>query len=95
MLFRSDTTEQPGVIEDKILIYPNPAKNELNVMLSDTRIISYKIIDLQGRRLVDKQVSATSILTLNSLPFASGIYLIEVTSETGKKYVGKVCKINN
>ena len=64
-------------------------------MLSSERIVEYKISDLQGRTLAEKQVSANHILTINPLPFGSGIYLMEVTSETGKKYKGWVYKQND
>ena len=82
-------------IEDRVSFYPNPAKDELNISLNSERIIGYKISDLEGKRLVEKQVSATRILTLNPLPFGPGIYLIEVTSETGKNCRGRVYKLND
>lgn len=87
------TTGQIEFIEEKVSFYPNPVSDELRITLSSERIIEYKISDLQGRRLEEKQVSATRILTLNQLPLAPGIYLIGVTSETGKKYYGRVYKL--
>ena len=89
------STGQNEVVGDRVSFYPNPAKDELNITLNSERIIGYKISDLQGRILAEKQVSATRILTLNSLPLGSGIYLIEVTSETSKKYVRRVYKLND
>lgn len=89
------TTGQIEVIEDRVSFYPNPTKNELNVTLTSELIIGYKISDLQGRRLAEKQVSATRILTINPLPLGAGVYLMEVTSETGKKFIRRVYKLND
>jgi hypothetical protein len=93
--WQKNTTGLNEVIENKFSIYPNPSRDELNVTLSSERIIGYKITDLQGRRILEEQVSATHLLKLNSLSFGPGIYLMEVTSETGKKYVSRVCRQNN
>lgn len=93
--WQKTTTGLNEVIENKFSIYPNPSRDELNVTLSSERIIGYKITDLQGRRILEEQVSATHLLKLNSLSFGPGIYLMEVTSETGKKYVSRVCRQNN
>ena len=93
--WQKNTTGLNEVIENKFSIYPNPAKDEINVTLNSERIIGYKISDLQGRRILEEQVSATHLLKLNSLSFGPGIYLMEVTSETGKKYVSRVCRQNN
>jgi hypothetical protein len=93
--WQKTTTGLNEVIENKFSIYPNPSRDEINVTLSSERIIGYKITDLQGRRILEEQVSATHLLKLNSLSFGPGIYLMEVTSETGKKYVSRVCRQNN
>jgi hypothetical protein len=45
--------------------------------------------------VAEKQVSATRLLTLNPLRLAPGIYLLEATSESGKKYKGKVVKLKD
>lgn len=84
---------EPG--EEKLSIYPNPAGDELNVSLLHERIRGYRLTNLQGRTVVEKQVTATRLLRLNQLPLAPGIYLMEVTSQAGKKYKGKVLKLND
>jgi PKD repeat protein len=93
--WQKSTTGLSEIIEEKFYVYPNPTKDELNVVLSSERIVEYKISDLQGRILAEKQVSAIHILTINPLPFGPGIYLMEVTSETGKNYKGWVYKQND
>jgi hypothetical protein len=84
---------EPELREDKLSIYPNPAGDELNVSLLHERIRGYRLTNLQGRTVAEKQVTATRLLRLNQLPLAPGIYLMEVTSQAGKKYKGKVVKL--
>ena len=84
---------QPELSEDKLSIYPNPAGDELNVSLLHERIRGYRLTNLQGRTVAEKQVTATCLLRLNQLALAPGIYLMEVTSQAGKKYKGKVVKL--
>ena len=79
-------------IESKLSIYPNPAKDELNILLNYERIIGYRIIDLQGRCLTHKQVNASFGMAINSSLLFSGIYYIEVTTEKGNKFSGRFFK---
>jgi hypothetical protein len=86
---------QQELSEDKLSIYPNPAGDELNVSLLHERIRGYRLANLQGRTVAEKQVTATRLLRLNQLVLAPGIYLMEVTSESGKKYKRKLVKMMN
>jgi hypothetical protein len=86
---------QKGLFEDKISIYPNPVENELNVALGRERISGYRLTNLQGKMVEEKRISASRLLRLNSLRLSPGIYLMEVTSEYGKKYKGKVVKLKD
>jgi hypothetical protein len=88
------TALQP-LLEDKLAIYPNPAGDEVNVALGHGPITGYRLSDIQGKIVDEKQVSASRLLRLNSLCLAPGIYLMEVTSATGKKYKGKVVKMKS
>jgi PKD repeat protein len=89
------TSRQKELQEERLSIYPNPAGDELNVSLRQERISGYRLTDLQGRKVTDKHVSATHFLSLKPLRLAPGIYQMEVTSESGKKYKSKVVKLNN
>lgn len=86
---------EPELGEEKFSIYPNPAGDELNVSLLHERISGFRLINLQGRLVAEKQVTATRLLRLKQLSLAPGIYLMEVTSQAGKKYKGKVVKLND
>ena len=90
-----EMTALEQLMENRVTIYPNPAGDEVNVALGYGRITCYRLTDLQGKKVAEKQVSATRLLTLNPLRLAPGIYLLEATSESGKKYKGKVVKLND
>ena len=89
------TSRQKELQEERLSIYPNPAGDELNVTLRQERITGYRLTDLQGRKVTEKHVSATHFISLKPLRLAPGIYQMEVTSESGKKYKSKVVKLNN
>ena len=89
------TSRQKELQEEKLSIYPNPAGDEVNVALRQERITGYRLTDLQGRKVTEKHVSATHFFSLKPLRLAPGIYQMEVTSESGKKYKSKVVKLNN
>ncbi len=79
-----------------ISIYPNPARNQMNVNLTNISDALEKlaVYDLSGR-LLSTQIYSGNVRTLTETidisSFASGIYLIEVTTGTGRFYQ-KICK---
>ena len=84
------TLNNENFINSRFNIYPNPAKNSLNINSSSNEVInSVKIIDINGRIIKNLKVNATSnVIDVNDL--ANGVYLVEITSETGtitKKFI--------
>jgi hypothetical protein len=63
-------------------IYPNPAKDVLNIV-SDSEIISYELYDALGRVLINKSnVSNTeSIVNVSSLKH--GMYMLRLNTANG------------
>lgn len=69
----------------KVMAFPNPAVNTLNVNIAGTTSRSViKVVDVNGRLLINKPV-ATGNTLLDVRSFASGVYMLLVTDETGKK----------
>lgn len=68
-----------------IKIYPNPCKNYLIVDPSDFngKILSYKLTDLSGKVLVEKQLTINQLSHLNLSRISSGIYLLELETDKG------------
>lgn len=73
-----------GANEASILaIYPNPARNEVTLVLNDALINSnYSITDLAGKQLLSGTVTSTQeIIDLSS--FSNGHYIIAIQTENG------------
>ena len=69
--------------EKSLVVYPNPAKNSLNVSNdSNTLIDAIEFSDLNGRVVKSLKVNATSSeISINEL--SSGIYMMKVYTENG------------
>jgi len=74
--------------------YPNPLTNELSVMvsLSNGEAYQIEITDLQGAKVHHKNHTFTnSIHKLNTSEWDSGMYILQVATDQGRKFV-KVMK---
>lgn len=67
-------------------VYPNPATDEINIQ-SEMEIKSVRILDLQGKELMQTKEDKVTISSL-----ASGVYLIDVTLMSGNNWRSKVVK---
>jgi hypothetical protein len=76
-------------IDNSISVYPNPAKNSVNVK-SEFIIQSIALYDVQGRLLVTKLVNESKSL-IDISDKSNGIYFLKITSDKGTK-VEKVIK---
>ena len=66
-------------------IYPNPV-NELLTIIGQEAILSIKVYDLQGRILNEISYDDLELNRyLNTSPYSSGIYFLEIQSERGKQ----------
>ncbi len=66
-----------------VTVYPNPGKNELNVVVSDYNFAKLQIFDFQGRMIIEKEINDI-ITTINTENLATGLYFWKVGNETGK-----------
>jgi hypothetical protein len=80
--YTSDTkNNQPGKPELNVHIYPNPAKDFLNIQIENKNLYdyTYKIYNLQGRLMKSNQVLPARIQVSN-LP--AGIYILHLQHKT-------------
>lgn len=79
---------------DLISIYPNPAKNELNIQLEDPseRIISVQLINMNGQVLANNpitlQASVYRVDLSSNIP--TGMYVVRAMMEDGSSRFGRV-----
>ncbi len=79
-------------VNESILIYPNPSKDELNINLAGlTGDITVQIYDQIGKKISSESYSnSSSIRTIiNGSP---GIYIVEISDGKGRKYYYNVVK---
>jgi len=68
-----------------ISIYPNPAKDVLNINLDENNFtdVNISIFDLQGKIIYDKTSQSSS--SINTSDFENGIYIIKISGENINK----------
>jgi endonuclease I len=71
------------LLKENFKIYPVPAKNEMFVQVNGANILSYEIMDLNGRIIESKDNLNNVMVQLNTSNFASGSYIIHVNTAHG------------
>lgn len=70
-----------------LLIYPNPATDEINIRFStpmDSPIKTLKVFNVMGQQIYKLQQPLTSPITLNKSIIGSGIFLLQITTARQK-----------
>lgn len=79
-----------SVNKEKIAVYPNPAKNNLNFSLPNGEKISHiSIHNIAGQTVLDKNISDA---TINLEHLKTGTYILTVTNSKGVSYSSKFIK---
>ncbi len=77
--------------ENKVNIYPNPAKNTLNILIGDeiNGLIDYSIYSIEGKLLINQEkISANYNLEIDINQLKQGIYMIKI--QNGKEAIWKM-----
>lgn len=70
-----------NALESKLLLYPNPTKDKINISLSNNKVIQNGLIEiftLQGKLLLKEKINNSSAIIDVAL-FANGTYFIKLT----------------
>ncbi|MFK7833947.1 MAG: PQQ-dependent sugar dehydrogenase [Winogradskyella sp.] len=77
-----------------ISIYPNPAKNQVNINFgpfsTSDQAIEIDIHDLQGKKVMSVSRNQDNIQTINTSQLAGGIYILNVNSNNGSQGTHKL-----
>lgn len=74
-----------------VSIYPNPAKDQLNIdMSSYDKVTAIRIVDLQGQVLFETNDITAAKLSVNLSAYRTGVYLVQLTDVNGAKSVAIV-----
>ena len=83
--------DDPGSSSDKISIYPNPARHEVNLALPSALATSVTVYDITGRTVVRViPQPGQQKLTVNTSAWTNGIYLVRVSSHDGSSSTAKL-----
>jgi hypothetical protein len=63
-----------------IVVYPNPAKNEINVQVNGATGEIITLFNLAGQRLVNLQTSTSGFATIKLQDYPNGLYFITIES---------------
>lgn len=73
----STSVLNPAATVEKLKIYPNPAKSEVNVVLPEFNgVTTIDVKDLTGRTVVSRIVSNTELEVINVSDLKQGIYML-------------------
>lgn len=70
------------IAENGVSVYPNPTTGVVNVTNKSGLTNTIQVIDVTGKELISKTVSAGTTIDLSS--FGTGIYLVKVSNEKGQ-----------
>jgi len=79
------TNDSAAVAEFKI--FPNPAKNQVNLTFGDTPIQSILITNVIGKQVYAAEGLTASSKVLDTSNFATGVYLISVNGKNSQKLI--------
>ena len=83
--------------ENQIQMYPNPAKDVLYIQVEQSTggQVTVQINDLSGKEILSLQQQAqagSSSIPVQLSGLSSGIYLVQVQTESGMRYISKLTK---
>ncbi len=85
IIITKETLATQEVNKTKLVFYPNPVKNILNIE-NDSKINTIKIYDLTGKELVTKEFDAKNVnIDVSNLP--KGIYMVKIGSKNSNRTI--------
>ncbi len=67
--------------ESNIQIYPNPATDQINIVLNTASNVEVSIIDITGKTLYALKETSNKTLVINTNDFANGIYFVKIQGD--------------
>lgn len=76
--------QQPGVTAlNDVKVFPNPAKDLINISAQGEKINEIRIIDVAGRKVTQQPGNNASLITVPVNNLSSGIYMLQIQTSTG------------
>jgi hypothetical protein len=90
--------EETGTTSDnsfEIIAYPNPVQDIVNITINTNGVQaegSIEVMNNLGQIVTQKSISSTSVCTLSTTNWASGVYFIRYKDESGRQGTLKITK---
>ena len=67
-------------------LYPNPSSNCVNIDFeNEEQSVNLQVLNIHGQQVFFKEYNSTDHIQLEVNGFSSGIYMVNVATETGRK----------
>lgn len=86
-----NTPESASLTSVEVLVFPNPAQNELNIR-SLIALKQIEVFDLSGKRILVQAGNNNNLITLNCTALENGVYSLRMLDVNGKWYNQKMVK---
>lgn len=71
---------------DKIQLYPNPAKNIINISVSQSELPDgFTVYNNLGQEVESRKVGSVNDLSINTSSYSTGVYLIKILKDNSSK----------
>ena len=89
----TSTNTSQFLLDDEVLIYPNPTTTQLNIRLKNENnaIENIQVTDVLGRVVYTENDLNTNVAIINTQGLSSGMYHVFIKTKDGI-YTGKVVK---
>lgn len=79
------TFSSQGFNKNQLKIWPNPAKNRVNIQLDvlSAQDATIELFDINGRRLMQQKMNTSTAHSLDVSAYQKGIYLLKITTSEG------------
>ena len=75
--------DENELVNENIHVYPNPAKDQINIETKEMNILSVKISDVLGKQLSFVKINGQSNCTLSTQNLKNGVYILEINTTKG------------
>ena len=74
------STDFNEVIQSTTHLYPNPAKDNINIVSYAELINSVEVYNLSGQKVLSKKVNNGTTTKINTSGLAKGVYIVDIKS---------------
>jgi hypothetical protein len=79
---------QPLSISSKVIVFPNPANESVNIKAIDNSLCRITVYDILGRMMYDNTITKNIQIPVNE--WRAGLYFVQIVSENGYTEVQKL-----